>query len=1012
MNTKPPRWQPGRQRLACELLEDRTAPAAANVLATLDGEIEAGATTSLPFDVDADSFSFAADSGVLALQLAVEPISGDLRASALRIVSNDTSEVTPVYRSEATTIVNGSVVVAEFSAGSYRLEVNGLEGTSGEFRATIALVGDVDGSRLVDCDDVAAIVALRNVTRDDPRYQAAADVNLDGWISGFDLFLMQCNCGAGTPSRPGLSFSVNPELEPSISELPRLSPEGPQPRTVTALIGPAGSRAEFVDTELYLVTSDLAELQAFLDRWEGTVLQTEEPSRFGSDLPDIHLVQVNTDLADPEGLANDLREQDPNTAFGSFEFSDERGIRLLSAVAAEAGGDLAGRIGVNWLPKDHFVDRVSTEGPTATAAITAQAGGTYDPNAFTWPHLSWEDGNEIGVAEAWRAMELAGVLDRLTDGSQDRPVLGVLDRGFSLGDDWPTVLRSLGEPLGTSGGGGSPWHGSGVVLAGAGLADNNIGGAGPGGPVFDLVTAHHDDGFFGLFSDLVLLLDLTDRSRSDRADIVNMSWGVELPEPLRFTIFPWELATDEVQERGVLLFAAAGNALENIDHEDELLWITYETTFHTPIENRGVIGVGGISRNTTPEAVQREITTSSSGSNVGPRDVDIWAPYWVWTEPYDPADTSGVVRYFGGTSAASPFAAGVAGLIWASNPSLSADEVRDILFETAHPGDDGFVNRYVNALAAVTHPRALGDVPPGLIVVSPTSGSEFVRFVEAVPLGAEADDYEGPVTVTWRSNRDGEIGSGTSTGSSTLSYGTHLITATVTDSAGQSDSDTVSIEIINQSPVVTVLLPDPGSMEREGSIRFAADSFDNDFLTTPSAGRLPDDHITWEYRRTTSSSFLPFVERGHEVFQDFTPGEYIVRVTGDDGFGNATSQTLRLTVEVDLGEDPTARITAPASDERSAYIDGEDPMGFYTTLSLSGSGTDPQDGALTGTRLRWTTDRTDVQVADLGTGTALTVRLYAAPGQTVTRHRITLTATDSDGNTDDDFIFFDVLQLI
>ena len=40
-------------------------------------------------------------------------------------------------------------------------------------------------------------------------------------------------------------------------------------------------------------------------------------------------------------------------------------------------------------------------------------------------------------------------------------------------------------------------------------------------------------------------------------------------------------------------------------------------------------------------------------------------------------------------------------MIWAADPSLDADEVQEILFDTAHSSPDDEVNRYVNALGAV-----------------------------------------------------------------------------------------------------------------------------------------------------------------------------------------------------------------------------------------------------------------------------------------------------------------------
>jgi uncharacterized protein YjdB len=87
------------------------------------------------------------------------------------------------------------------------------------------------------------------------------------------------------------------------------------------------------------------------------------------------------------------------------------------------------------------------------------------------------------------------------------------------------------------------------------------------------------------------------------------------------------------------------------------------------------------------------------------------------------------------------------------------------------------------------------------------------------------------------------------------------------------------------------------------------------------------------------------------------------------------------TITVDMGQAPTATITSPADGARFAEA---------ATITFSGSGTDPEDGDLTGSALVWTSSL-DGQIGigasftrdDLSTGT----------------HTIRLTATDSDGGS-------------
>lgn len=76
-----------------------------------------------------------------------------------------------------------------------------------------------------------------------------------------------------------------------------------------------------------------------------------------------------------------------------------------------------------------------------------------------------------------------------------------------------------------------------------------------------------------------------------------------------------------------------------------------------------------------------------------------------------------------------------------------------------------------------------------------------------------------------------------------------------------------------------------------------------------------------------------------------------------------------------------ATITAPT--DSAAFLPGD-------SVTFEGSGSDPEDGTLTGSSLAWDSDID----GPLGTGTSVTTTL------TLGTHAITLTATDSDGNAD------------
>lgn len=95
--------------------------------------------------------------------------------------------------------------------------------------------------------------------------------------------------------------------------------------------------------------------------------------------------------------------------------------------------------------------------------------------------------------------------------------------------------------------------------------------------------------------------------------------------------------------------------------------------------------------------------------------------------------------------------------------------------------------------------------------------------------------------------------------------------------------------------------------------------------------------------------------------------------------------------EAPIGSAPVADIFHPSDGEER--VAGED-------IPWIGSGDDAEDGALTGMALVWTSDVD----GEFGTG-----EMFNAPLMTVGTHTITLTATDSDGNTGEASITIDVV---
>lgn len=247
----------------------------------------------------------------------------------------------------------------------------------------------------------------------------------------------------------------------------------------------------------------------------------------------------------------------------------------------------------------------------------------------------------------------------------------------------------------------------------------------------------------------------------------------------------------------------------------------------------------------------------------------------------------------------------------------------------------------------------------------------------------------------WTSSLDGALGDTQSFAAwgSEFSSGVHTIRVEVTDAGGNTAFDEVEIEFPeNLAPTVTITSPAEGAVfEQSQRINFTGTSVDTDH---PPAYRLDEDEVAWYLNSNTS----PFGS-GHAASLTGLPlGNHTITFRGSDGLATASD-----TVEVVIIEDaedlsPSASIIQPANGA-SYNADTYDPENdqWYVTVNLQGTGTDPEDGTLTGGSLVWTDKVNGGSSVTLGTGTSLSVRLYA-PMCFGNTHQITLTVTDSAGN--------------
>ncbi len=130
---------------------------------------------------------------------------------------------------------------------------------------------------------------------------------------------------------------------------------------------------------------------------------------------------------------------------------------------------------------------------------------------------------------------------------------------------------------------------------------------------------------------------------------------------------------------------------------------------------------------------------------------------------------------------------------WVSNNSLAI-----IVTGSGKREADAFeANPSTAPVLHVVFGDATGNQAPTALISAPADGSSFTVGNNITFTGTGTDPEDGDVTgsLTWDSNLDGTIGTGGSF-STTLSEGTHTITATATDSGSLTGLDTITISVL------------------------------------------------------------------------------------------------------------------------------------------------------------------------------------------------------------------------
>ena len=789
--------------------------------------------------------------------------------------------------------------------------------------------------------------------------------------------LLTTACGGGGGGGGGSTTSTNAfsfEIDSSIHPSPDTTDDG-RGRTLPLATSKdeAGVISTFIADEVLIVPKNQAELDGFLTRTGGMVIEDNTipipPLELGITLSDAERNATTYVVRlDPSKLPLGNFKADSTTVglSGKLTVSSDPAARLMALMVGEVAAGRA--VGLNYLSHQDETLLRTEESPNA--------GGYADAFATTRFQASGSKSNVLG---AWQWIRAQGMVRRVR--------VAILDGGFWVdGNGQPNSVAGIGTDLPANpiqydfvnndyrvgdanpgqctGGNPCPWHGNSAAGAALGLVNNRAGAAGTGGLVADPMLFH-------ITTTKGQQKWALATARAWGADVISMSFGGACNYTCRWEerIIGYDKEIERARAAGIVIVASAGNDGQNVD-----------TEYVHPCNYDGVICVG---------ALNDDANTPQGYSNYG-GSVDIWAPTNIPVMP-DPSNMS--VHSYGGTSAAAPFVAGIAAMMKAVNPGLSGDQIRDIMRDTAwRDSSDSKVSHYIKAYDAVKRATtlALGGTPPE-ISIEIRAADAFDSCRPQFQFTATVTDPDnGPPTVTWKSDIDGVLGTGTSF-QRPLSNGTHHITATAVDGIGLTTrSDEIVLSVVNPTsdnapkPTVSIIsLVNHQTFAANQTVTLEAGGSDPNI----ALGKLVAANVRWV------SSKDGELGSGQRLFRTLSPGAHYISLYYTGKCGN-TADDLRLIQITAAVADapPNMSITTPSTNDLLlSTVTGE------ACLRVAGFGFDEEDQDFA-TIEWWETNRSDLQWKVLSFEQNTTICLKLAPSGLPTVHEVRLRGFDRTGN--------------
>ncbi|WP_105188920.1 S8 family serine peptidase [Pseudoalteromonas sp. T1lg48] len=329
----------------------------------------------------------------------------------------------------------------------------------------------------------------------------------------------------------------------------------------------------------------------------------------------------------------------------------------------------------------------------------------------------------------------------------------------------------------------------------------------------------------------------------------------------------------------------------------------------------------------------------------------------------------------------------------------------------------GILNDWTLKLSGA--PLSATDFAPNVSIATPENNSAFL-VGETVSFSANASDTEDgdlTSTVVWTSNVDGVIGNGASFTKSDLSVGDHVVTASVTDSAGQTTNQSIEFSVAAANTTVSgsnntaIALPEWGgrvyteidlptgvaidALEVSVNISYDSVQYLNVWLQSP-AGTLVK-LVTWRdfWNKDLIHTFTPV-----EFAGESSKGKW--RLYAEDTSSYTMNGVLNSwSISASNGD----AVLPPPAENQAPEMTINAPMGGTSfnlgdSITFDGTAIDAEDGDLSA-GIKWYDNFNGL----IGTGALFSIDTLGAGD-----HIVTAVATDSQDAFDQAQVSFTVVD--